>query len=409
MTDTVTAARLAPVEGKARIATLDLIRGLAVLGILAVNAAAFAAPFEAYQGVHLWPFPNEGATAISKWVIDTFFHEKFITLFSMLFGVSLFLVGGDRTDTARGRLVWRRVAWLFPIALVHGFLIWWGDVLSLYALTALIMLWCRGWSAKRLIMVGLILVLLFALLRLAPAALIGAPPEIRAEVVAQMVPPPDRLAEMRAAVARDIAEATGSWAGAAAMNVRSYLKLMTFELFLVLPTLGLMMIGLSLFKSGFLAGRSSARRYGVVIALGAASLAIVGWLTWLEVIDEQLLLAADGVGALLTPLISLAYASALILLWRGGATWLKPLGRAGQMAFTNYIAQSIIMTSIFYGGRGALMGQVDRPMLWAIVIAVWLVQLAWSTLWLSRFRMGPLEWLWRSLTYGRPVPLKGPA
>ena len=74
------------------------------------------------------------------------------------------------------------------------------------------------------------------------------------------------------------------------------------------------------------------------------------------------------------------------------------------MAFTNYLTQSLIMTSIFYGGRGALMGQVDRPALWGIVVGIWILQLAWSRLWLSRFEMGPLEWLWRWITYGQRSP-----
>jgi uncharacterized protein len=76
------------------------------------------------------------------------------------------------------------------------------------------------------------------------------------------------------------------------------------------------------------------------------------------------------------------------------------------MAFTNYIAQSLIMTAIFYGGRGfGLWGQVDRPTLWLIVLAVWAVQLIWSPLWLSKFKMGPLEWLWRRLSYARPLAM----
>ncbi|CAN5427529.1 DUF418 domain-containing protein [soil metagenome] len=399
---------LAPVAPKARIQALDLIRGLAILGILAVNADGFAAPLSAYGSTDFWPFPNEGATAIAKWVMDAFFHEKFITLFSMLFGVSLFLVGGERKDRTRGPLVWRRVGWLFVIAMIHGFVIWWGDVLSLYATTALIMLWCRSWKPKTLMIVGSILFVLMGALQLAPAALQFAPPEKRAEVMAQMIPGPAKIAERKAKIAAEIVEAKSSFAGAAAVNARSYIKLMSFELFAIPWTLGLMMIGLSLFKTGFLAGRSSGRRYGVVIGIGAVSLAIVAWLAWQEDVAEVLILGGDGLNGLLTPFISLAYASILILLWRAGARWLAPLGRAGQMAFTNYLTQSIIMTSIFYGGRGGLMGEVDRPGLWAIVIAIWIVQLIWSTLWLSKFQMGPLEWVWRSLSYGRFVALRKP-
>jgi uncharacterized protein len=403
------AAKPAPVAPKARIQALDLIRGLAILGILAVNADGFAAPLSAYGSTHTWPFANEGATAIAKWVVDAFFHEKFITLFSMLFGVSLFLVGGERKDRVRGPLVWRRVGWLFVLAMIHGFVIWWGDVLSLYAVTALIMLWCRSWKPKTLMIVGAILFLLMGALQCAPAALNFAPPQVRADALAQMVPGPEKIAERKVKVAAEIAEAKASFAGAAALNARSYATLMMFETFYIPQTLGLMMIGLSLFKTGYLAGRSSRLRYGIMIGIGAVSLAIVSWLTWQEDVAEVLILGGDGVVALLTPLISLAYAAALILLWRSGARWLAPLGRAGQMAFTNYLTQSIIMTSIFYGGRGGLMGEIDRPGLWAIVVAIWIVQLVWSTLWLSKFQMGPLEWVWRSLTYWRLLPIRKPA
>ncbi|WP_405053586.1 DUF418 domain-containing protein [Sphingobium sp. WCS2017Hpa-17] len=76
------------------------------------------------------------------------------------------------------------------------------------------------------------------------------------------------------------------------------------------------------------------------------------------------------------------------------------------MAVTNYIAQSVLMTSSFYGGRGALMGQIDRPGLWAITIMVWILQLSWSPLWLSRFTMGPLEWVWRCLMLGHVIPIR---
>ena len=94
----------------------------------------------------------------------------------------------------------------------------------------------------------------------------------------------------------------------------------------------------------------------------------------------------------------------------GAAVVLSPMAAAGRMAFTNYLTQSLIMTCIFYGGRGALMGQVDRPALWGIVLAIWALQLTWSPLWLKRFEMGPFEWIWRCLTMGRLLPIrKGPA
>jgi uncharacterized protein len=114
------------------------------------------------------------------------------------------------------------------------------------------------------------------------------------------------------------------------------------------------------------------------------------------------------VNSALSIFVSIAYASLFVLLVKAGARLItEPLAAVGRMAFTNYITQSLIMTTIFWGGgRGfGLWGEVDRPTLWAIVLAVWALQLIWSPLWLSRFQMGPLEWIWRRLSYGKPVAI----
>lgn len=406
---TITAEPLAPIAPKQRIASLDLIRGLAVLGILAVNAAGFATTMSSYSVPDLWPFPHEGATAVSKWVVDAFFHGKFIALFSMLFGVSLYLVGGERGDAARGKLLRRRLFWLAVIALVHGLALWWGDVLLLYAWAGLFVMFARSWSVRRLTTVGLVLFGLFAALQiLGPLAIGLAPPEQQAEILAQMHPTAEKIAAVRA----EIAEGAGSLAGAYRLNTASWIALQVPSILMfVFSTAGLMMIGLALFKTGFLTGARKAGSYATVIVLGALALALVAWLTWRKHMGGEDLLWAGGVEFLFSPLIGLGYASVLILLWKARAAgWLSPLAAAGRMALTNYLAQSLIMTSLFYGGRGlGLMGQVDRPALWGIVVAVWILQLIWSPLWLSRFSMGPVEWVWRCLTYGRFVPIRKPA
>ncbi|PCE27621.1 hypothetical protein BWP39_03700 [Paraburkholderia acidicola] len=397
---------IAPVKAKARIQALDVIRGLSILGILAVNADGFASTMLSALNPPTWLFPNQGWTAILFWIMDAFFHDKFVTLFSMLFGVSLFLVGGERSDRQKGRLLRRRLTVLFVFGLLHGFGIWWGDILSLYAMTGAIMFFCRSWQPRTLMIVGIVLYAFMQCKELPPGALPFASPEARAQAVAKMVPGRASIARRKARAVVEQTEATSSWAGAYRENAREYLRLLSGNPSLVPATLALMMIGLALFKSGFLAARSSTRRYTTVIATGAIALAVVGWLTWQKDIAGVPVLGGDVVALLLTPVISLAYASTLILILRAGAAFaLSPLAAAGRMAFTNYLTQSLIMTSIFYGGRGALMGEIDRPGLWGIVIAVWALQLIWSPLWLSRFEMGPFEWVWRCLTYGRRLPL----
>ncbi|PTS90783.1 DUF418 domain-containing protein, partial [Caulobacter sp. HMWF009] len=105
----------------------------------------------------------------------------------------------------------------------------------------------------------------------------------------------------------------------------------------------------------------------------------------------------------------LAYVSLMVFAARATGLWSaipRVLAPVGQMAFTNYLTQSLIMTAIFYGGRGpGLHGEVDRPGLALIVVAVWIVQILWSKWWMDRFTMGPLEWLWRRL-YRGPTPLR---
>lgn len=394
----------APGGPKPRVQTLDVIRGLAVLGILAVNADGFAAPIFASLNPATWPFPNEGATAVSYWVMDVFFHHKFLTLFSMLFGVSVFLVGGQG-DKGKSRILWRRLAILLVLGLMHGFGIWWGDILSLYAVTGMVMLFCRGWGPRTLMIVGVLLYAFMATNGLDAAVLPNASPESRAAATAALIPPEAQIEGMRAMAAAQMAEAKASWAGAWRVNAEAYPRLLMSIPFLLIPTLGLMMMGLGLFKSGFLAGRSRAWIYVAVIVAGVAALGFEGWLSWRANIVGAPVLGGAAAETMLAPVIALAYASVLMLLVKAGAM-LRPLAAAGRMAFTNYLTQSLIMTSIFYGGRGGLMGEVDRPALWAIVVAVWALQLVWSTLWLSKFEMGPFEWVWRSLTHGRRVPLR---
>jgi uncharacterized protein len=396
-------------KAKERIQTLDVIRGVASLGILPVNADGFAGPSGASLNPATWLYPNQGWTAFSYWVMDAFFHDKFVTIFSMLFGVSLFLVGGEQSDRKRSRILYRRLAVLFGFAMLHGFGIWWGDILSLYAVTGFIMSFCRSWSPKRLLLVGALIYTGLALSHFPPGALPFASERARAEAVAQATPSPASIERRKAKAQVDMAEATSGWAGSYRVNDRQYLRVFTNYRFSLLATLGLMMIGLSLFKSGFMAGRSTIWRYTLTFGMGAFALAIIGRMLWQADVQNAVIPGLHSYLAILSVPVALGYAAGLMLLLKTRvAPMLAPFAAAGRMAFTNYLSQSLIMTSIFFGGRGALMGKVDRPALWAIIIAIWALQLVWSPIWLSRFEMGPFEWVWRCLTLGRRVPILKP-
>ncbi len=409
MSETI-AAEVAPVKTVDRIMSLDVMRGFALLGILAVNAAFFAAPWQAAFDPTLPPLAVNDETMWSWWMMHTFFEFKCITLFSMLFGASIYMVGGERSDKSRGAVLRRRLLWLALFGLIHGLLIWYGDILFHYALTGFIVLLMRSFKPGTLFIVGGILyVLSFGLqtmngplLSMAPAAQLE---EILAPIEAIFAISPEEFARMQAAY-------QGGVLSAIQENVNTWTSLFFNTIFGLMPrTISVMLIGMALFKVGFLGGRAPVWLYVMMVLIAAASLALVGYqaqINWDRGFDLVHMMGAGvAANAGLSIFISIGYASLFVLLVKAGASLLTaPLAAVGRMAFSNYIAQSLIMTTIFYGGRGfGLWGEVDRITLWAIVLGVWALQLIWSPLWLSAFSMGPLEWVWRRLSYGKPVSM----
>ena len=408
------AAGLAPVALKDRVVTLDVLRGFAVLGILAMNAAAFAWPFDLAMSPDLAPYYTGGmmepADRAATLVNDVFFSDKMRTLFSMLFGVSIFLVGGERSDRARGALLQRRLLWLGLIGLIHGLVFWFGDILLLYALCGLIMLLCRSWSAKKLLWVGGGITLFFAVVQAGGSIGIAAlPPEFAAKFSGGGGGPFGATPET---IAQSIAAYKDGLFGGFISNAKAWLMAALFVLpigpFFVVP---LMMIGLGLYKTGFWAGKSPVWVYGLFIGLTAVTLSLAGLFESQELAVPRAQNPSRGMAdamAAFAPLVTLGYASVLVLLTtRGAAMVTKVFAPVGRMAFTNYLTQTLIMTSLFYMPWGPRwFGEVGPAGLWPIVVAIWVLQLIWSPLWLKRFEMGPLEWVWRCLTYGRRMPFR---
>lgn len=400
MTDT-----LRPVAKSDRHLSLDTLRGLGVMGILAVNAIGFAQPLPVYVAPELSPFPLVGHEATAWWVVQTFFHYKFVTLFSMLFGVSILLVGGEGGDPARTGLLRRRLGWLAFFGLLHGMLIWFGDILLLYACVGFVVLRWRGWPPRKLFAVSLAVTLGGSVLAVAPyLAIENAPPAVQRDVLEQMGPPSDP-----ADIPLAIAEMREGLVPATVHNIKDWAMLQAASLVIFSWRTGaLMLLGMALFKSGFLTGRAPTAVYAALVALGAAGLAWSGWENTAKLATTFAKPESFGRYQLAyefaTLPITLGYASAAILLIRLSLVkrLCRPLACLGQMAFTNYLTQSLIMTTILWSGRGlGLYGQLDRVQLWGCVAAIWALQLIWSPLWLARFQMGPLEWVWRRLTYGR--------
>jgi len=401
-----------------RIIALDFLRGIAILGILAINVAGFAGPIMATLSPNL---PAPGTPADEAWfaLFLVVFEGKMRALFSILFGASLLLFI-DRAEAA-GRdgeaLQMRRLGWLALAGYLHFLLLWWGDILFTYALAGLSALAFRNAPAKGLAIGALGL---FAAWHMAMTgvgvsqslkeyrALSGHAPA--AEVQAY-------TAQQAKVAARTAAETEGYHAGLAAQAAGKLRDQPAEPLLAALGTMGetlpLMLLGMALYQSGFFAGRwprSAMRRLARVgLGLGGGlTLAFTGW-AWAHHFPPVLMMMALAYGLAIPHLLmALGYAALLVpAAPRLAAT--RPGARivaAGRMAFTNYIAMTALMTFLFYGWGLDLLGTVPPRWQWPFVLGGWALMLGWSAPWLACFRQGPLEWAWRSLTQWERLPFR---
>jgi ABC-type multidrug transport system ATPase subunit/uncharacterized membrane protein YeiB len=369
--------------------------------VLAINAAYFAAPVVSVVNPLAGPLSIAAGGAWSWALPYVGFEYKCIALFSMLFGASLLLVGGDGSDPISNRRLRRRLAALALFGLLHGVLLWFGDILLSYAVTGCLVMGARHWPVRRLFAAGLALFGVSLALLAAMAAMIAfmPPADLAAFATHNWSPPPAELAT-------DIAAYRDGFASAFRTNLADWIEFQIQTLLLLTPrTAGLMLLGMALLRTGFLTGELATRRYLGWMAIGGLALAALGWNAWDMARQGFPLVRVQAIGTMITatlaPLVALGYAAGLILLLRArAATALTgALAAMGRMAFTNYLAQSLVMTSLFWGGRGlGLFGSISRPQLMLLVCILFTAQALLSVLWLRRVSHGPLELVWRRLS-----------
>lgn len=401
-----------------RLFALDLIRGVAVLGILTINITAFAGP----SGAALSPHIPQRGSLVDEVIFAlnlVAFEGKMRAIFTMLFGASmeLFIQRAEAAGRDGEILQGRRLGWLALFGYLHFLLFWWGDILFGYALFGLFALFLREMPTKKLLAIALIV---FAAWHLGGA--VESLPDVRTvERVRLGTASPQEIrgvaeyAELTALKAQ--AELDEYRLGFLAQIAAKLMERPLWPFELALPsageTLPLMLLGMVLYRTGFFTG-AWPRRWlrwaaGLGIATGlAATLAVVAW-AWPREFPAQAMYAAI-VYWLAIPhlLMGVGYMALLVLAApRLGTTGLGArLSAAGRMAFSNYIGTTILMTALFYGWGLGLVGRLDRVEQTGVMLAAWVLMLAWSLPWLSRFRQGPLEWLWRSLTEKRILPLR---
>lgn len=424
-----------PTDEGARLDSLDALRGMAVLGILLINILGFGLP----GGAAVDPTVHGGDTGadLAAWAITAVFVDGTMRgLFTLLFGAGVVLFCARVAQAAPARVAGlhvRRMLWLVAFGFVNSHLLLWeGDILFDYGVIGLVLLALRA-APPRPLVVAAVVLLGFATARgaldaqglgalradadaaralLAGGVLPGAAQQeaidVWDEALAALDPPPQ---EARAQIEAMRSGFAGAWDE---VTSRVWHRRTTlFSQFGFVEDLAMMLLGIALLASGALQGRWSARQYAQLALAGyALGLAVkAGGALAMYRSSFDPLVTAWVTGALYEPgrvPMTLGHLGLAMLLWKGGLATaaMRRLAAVGRMAFTNYLAQSALCMLVFTGvGLGAF-GALRRHELYYVVAGIWVLQLAWSPWWLARFRHGPLEWLWRSLTYGRRQPLR---
>jgi uncharacterized protein len=402
---------VSPVTETERISSIDTLRGFAVLGILAMNIQSFAMPGAAYMNPTAYG-DLSGANFWTWLASHVLFDQKFMTIFSLLFGAGIVLLT-SRVEARGGspaRIHYRRMMWLLMFGLLHAYLLWYGDILVLYALCGMLVYKCRKLSPRTLLIAGLVTIAVaFAVSLFSGWSMQFWPPEQIAKFTEEnWRPGPERIA-------RELAAYRGGWLEQMAHRVPSAFFFQVFLFFIwgLWRAGGLMLVGMGLFKLGVLSAARSRAFYARLFAAGALlGLPIVlygvhrnfaaGWNVRFSFFFGS---QYNYWGSIL---VSLGWLGIVLLACKAPALGLvtRPLAAVGRMAFTNYLVQTFICTTLFYGHGFGLFGSVPRIGQLGIVAAIWALQLSVSPIWLRYFHLGPFEWLWRSLTYWEPQPFR---
>ncbi len=432
----------APVAKQERVSSIDLLRGFSLMGILVMNITDFAYGFQNYA------FPLSTVKPVFSgphWVVNTtvwflrwiLAEGKMRAIFSMLFGAGVILL--TQRAEARGAgirvadIYTRRNLWLVVFGMVHGYLIWSGDILFYYGTAALLFLFpFRNVRVKRLMWVAGIILLANSVLM--SAGQYG----MRYSAKQAAVKANAKLAQHQT-LTEDEIDALKRWQTTqdnwrmpdkkkfediAAMQ-KGYLSAQGHEAKNVLlgelkgayfgfgDWVGMMLLGMALYKNGFLAGRLSMKTYAwtavIGLAVGWSVTGIGAWKAWAGHFDmfktTMWMSFPYDVGRIAG---ALGNAALLLMMFKAGVfTWLlKRIAAVGQMALSNYLLTSIVMKVVFVWGPWHWYGYVEYYKIYYAVAAMWIVNMTFSSIWLRYFEFGPVEWAWRSLTYWKRQPMR---
>jgi uncharacterized protein len=423
-----------PVRFEERISALDTIRGFAVLGILLMNICSFGLPESAYSN----PTPAGGVSGrnLFTWAImEVLADGKMRAIFSLAFGASVYLLverltrKGAAADAAD--IHYRRMLWLLLFGLIHAYFIWGGDILFPYAMMGLLLYPLRKLSPRILLVAAGILFLIMS------GFVVGDYFHQRQQQREYVQIQADEKAGKKLTAdqedakkeweqvlkdfspsADDLKKETdahrGSYFQLVAFRAKDVYRFHSFPIYFPFPwfdILAMMLIGIAFLKLGILTGSYSTKFYVWMAMLSfAIGLPAHAWAIWwfakgqFSIDSANLANVAYEIGRV----TAFGYIAVILLLIKSGLLRLvtKTLAAVGQMAFSNYIFTSLVCTAIFEGYGFGLFGKLQRYQLYAVVALVWAAILIISPIWLRHFRFGPLEWVWRSLTYWKKQPFR---
>lgn len=426
-------SNIGPVIGDDRIASLDVLRGVAVLGILVMNIYAFAMPFIAYANPLLM-----GGTEphnLGTWFFThILFDQKFLSIFAMLFGAGIVLMTG-RAEARRvkfGRIYYRRQIWLLVLGAVHGYLIWFGDILFTYAVIGMLVYLLRHRSPKTLIVIACLLLPIALGLsygmsiyteqtqtEVNEVTVLQESGEDLSEKQEQLLAGWEEMRPFMAPTDEDLRNDVVAYSAgyreivAHRVPIVFSMQIFTTLFFGISRVASLMMIGMALMKLGILSGERSSRFYrNLMLAgylLGLPMIAFSAFDLYAHQFSNTYALRVGGVANYFGSLaVAFGHIGLVMLIMKSGVLQraMERFAAVGRMAVTNYLMHSLILTTVFYGYGFGLYGSISRFSQMGFVAVVIGLQLLISPWWFNRYRFGPVEWLWRSLTYWKRQPMR---
>ncbi len=394
---------------KPRIIQLDIIRGIAILGILLMNIQSFGLIRAAYSN----PIA-QGELSLLNQIIWMLVHviadQKFISIFSILFGAGILIIWEKSIQNEFNfvKLMRKRMMWLILIGMVHAYFIWYGDILVGYGIIGLIAMMFRNLNFKKLLIWGSIFFIVPLLLNMFFAWTMQFWPEASIAESASQWKPGAEIIEQELEIMK------GPYWGQMSMRAETALMFQfgIFFFYTLWKCLGLMLLGMAIYKSGFLIGKVSRKTLTLVSTIGiiAGSLLILTGVmlnfqhNWSFEFSMFKGVNFNYIGSLF---MALAYIAILNILAKTKATsilftWISNIGKT---ALSNYLLQSIICTLLFYGHGLGLYNSLPIWQLIILVVIVWSTQILLTQIWLKGHKQGPVEWLWRRLAYGKPVTI----